>query len=63
LHRELKSHAALERTSLSQYLLSEIRQVAERPTLQELAQRLQTRTPVSYRISPARILKEDRNRK
>jgi antitoxin FitA len=63
LHRELKSRAALERTSLSQYLFSEIRQVDERPTLQELAQRLQTRTPVSYRISPARILKEDRNRK
>jgi plasmid stability protein len=63
LHRKLKSRAALEGTSLSEYLLSEIRQVAERPTLQELAHRLQTRTPVSYQTSPARILREERNRR
>jgi plasmid stability protein len=63
LHRKLKSRAALEGTSLSEYLLSQIRQVAERPTLQELAQRLQTRTPVSHQISPARILREERNRR
>jgi len=62
LHRKLKSRAALEGTSLSNYLLSEIRQVAERPTLLELAQWLQARTPVSCRISPRRILRAGRNR-
>src|SRR6266436_4294958 len=36
LHRRLKSRAALAGMSLSDYLLSEIRQVAERPTLDEL---------------------------
>ena len=63
LHRKLKSRAALEGTSLSDYLLNEIRRVAERPTLQELAERLGTRTPVNYRISPARILREERSRR
>jgi plasmid stability protein len=36
LHRRLKSRAALAGMSLSEYLLSEIRQVAERPMLDEL---------------------------
>jgi plasmid stability protein len=63
LHRKLKSRAALEGTSLSDYLLNEIRQVAERPTLQELAERLGTRTPVNYGISPARMLREERSRR
>jgi len=63
LHRKLKSRAALEGTSLSDFLLKEIRQLAERPPLQELAQRLRTRTPVSYRISPARMLREERERR
>ena len=39
LHRRLKSRAALAGMSLSDYLLSEIRQVAERPTLDELRAR------------------------
>jgi antitoxin FitA len=63
LHRRLKSRAALEGVSLSDYLLMEIRQVAERPTVQELVERLESRTPVNYRISPARILREERNRR
>jgi antitoxin FitA len=63
LHRKLKSRAALEGTSLSEYLLKEIRQVAERPTLEELAERLKNRTRVTYRISPARILREERSRR
>ena len=40
LHRRLKSRAALAGMSLSDYLLSEIRRVAERPTLDELRARL-----------------------
>jgi plasmid stability protein len=63
LHRKLKLRAAPEGTSLSEYLLKEIRQVAERPTLEELAERLKNRMPVSYRISPARILREERSRR
>ena len=61
VHRKLKSRAAVEGISLSDYLLKEIRNVAERPTMEELAKRLESRTTVSYRISPVRILREKRN--
>jgi plasmid stability protein len=63
LHRRLKSRAALEGLSLSNFLLKEIEQAAERPTLKELAARLATRTPVQYKVSPAQILREERSRR
>lgn len=47
LHRRLKSRAALAGMSLSDYLLNEIRQVAERPTLDELRARLESRSRVT----------------
>ncbi len=46
LHRTLKARAAMAGMSLSDYLLSEIREVASRPTLAELQQRLERRQPV-----------------
>ena len=60
LHRKLKSRAALEGVSLSDLLLKEIEQVAARPTVKELAERLARRAPVRCRISPAEILREER---
>jgi plasmid stability protein len=39
-HRTLKARAARAGMSLSDYVLSEIREVAERPTLAELQQRM-----------------------
>jgi plasmid stability protein len=62
LHRKLKSRAALEGLSLSDYLLREIQRVADRPSLQELAARLESRTPVRYRVAPARMIREERSR-
>jgi plasmid stability protein len=47
LHRTLKARAAAAGMLLSDYLLSEIREVAERPTLTELQQRMQRRQPVN----------------
>jgi len=46
LHRKLKVRAAQEGMTLSDYLLSEVAQVAERPTLRELMERLRQREPV-----------------
>ena len=46
LHRKLKARAAMEGLSLSDYLLREIKRVAERPTLAELRARLTPRSPV-----------------
>jgi plasmid stability protein len=40
LHRKLKVRAAERGTSLSEYLLAEVEQIAERPTLAELMEQL-----------------------
>jgi antitoxin FitA len=61
LHRTLKARAALAGMSLSDYLLTEIREIAERPTLAELQQRLQQRKPVSVPIDTARLIREERD--
>jgi plasmid stability protein len=61
LHRRLKSRAALAGMSLSDYLLSEIRQVAERPTVDELRARLERRLSVSPSVSPTEAVRRERD--
>lgn len=61
LHRSLKSRAALAGMSLSDYLLREIREIAERPTLLELQERLSKRESVSAKFDSARLLREERD--
>ena len=63
LHRQLKSRAALAGMSLSDYLLSEMRQVAERPTLDELRARLERRAGVRLSVSPAQAVRAERERR
>jgi plasmid stability protein len=62
LHRRLKSRAALAGMSLSDYLLSEIRQVAGRPTLDELRARLEQRPGVTPSLPPAQAVRAERDR-
>ena len=40
LHRRLKARAAMAGMSLSDYLLTEIKEITERPTLAELRDRI-----------------------
>ena len=61
LHRKLKARAALAGMSLSDYLLREIREIAERPTVAELRARLDRRTPVRLSLSPARAVRAERD--
>jgi antitoxin FitA len=61
LHRRLKSRAALAGMSLSDYLLGEIRQVAERPTLDELRARLRSRSETNPSLSPAEAVRAERD--
>jgi len=61
LHRRLKSRAALAGMSLSDYLLSEIRQVAERPTLEELRARLHALPETTLSVSPADAVRAGRD--
>jgi plasmid stability protein len=62
LHRRLKSRAALAGMSLSEYLLSEIRDIAERPTIEELRERLQRRPPMTPSVTPAQAVRAERDR-
>jgi plasmid stability protein len=61
LHRELKARAALEGMSLSEYLLRELRHVAERPTVDEMRKRLERRRPVRLRESAAEVIRAERD--
>jgi plasmid stability protein len=61
VHRRLKSRAALAGMSLSDYLLNEIREVAERPTLDELRARLQARLPTTPAVAPADAIRAERD--
>lgn len=61
LHRALKARAAMAGMSLSDYLLAELREIAERPTLLELRQRLHRRKSVSAEIDTALLVREERH--
>ncbi len=61
LHRKLKSRAALAGMSLSDYLLQQIREVAARPTLEEMRARLARRSPVSVSVDPVRAVRAERD--
>jgi antitoxin FitA len=62
LHRRLKSRAALAGMSLSDYLLSEIRHVAERPTIDELRARLERLPETTLSVAPAEAVRAERDR-
>jgi len=60
IHRKLKARAAEQGLSLSDYLLRELRGLAQRPSLEELQNRLATRSPVKTRMSPTQALRKER---
>ena len=60
LHRRLKARAATAGMSLSEYLLGELRRVAETPTRDELLERLQSRAPVDLPESAADAVRAER---
>jgi len=63
LHRKLKARAALEGKPLSDYLVDEVRRVAERPTLSELRERLHQRQAAKPKVSPEKSVREERDRR
>ena len=46
--------------SLSDYLLRELREIAERPTLAEFRERLHKRSPLSATIDTSSLLRDER---
>jgi antitoxin FitA len=61
LHGRLKSRAALAGMSLSDYLLGELRRVAERPTLADLRERLEKRPATNPIPSPEEAVRAERD--
>lgn len=61
LHRKLKARAAQNGQSLSDFLIAEIRAIAERPTPAEIRYRLMQRTPAKVRESAADAVRAERN--
>ena len=61
LHRTLKARAAAAGMSLSDYLLAEARKVAERPTMEEMRERLRRLPPVVLEESAAEIIRAHRD--
>jgi plasmid stability protein len=60
LHRRLKARAATTGMSLSDYLLGELREIAERPTLAEFRERLHTRRPFPAALDTPGLVREER---
>ena len=58
LHRTLKANAARLGMTLSDYLLSEIEQVAEKPTLSEMMERLRSREPAELDEPPEATIRQ-----
>lgn len=61
VHRALKSRAARQGVSLSEYLRTELQRVAESPTPEELLARLRSRRAVSTEESSAGALRAVRD--
>jgi antitoxin FitA len=61
LHRKLKSRAAMDGRSLSDYIIREIRQLEEKPTMREMMERLARRKPIHLKTSPVEILRASRD--
>lgn len=63
LHRRLKVRAALEGVSMSRFILREIERALERPTRREWIEAIRSQPEVELDISPADILRDERNRR
>lgn len=63
VHATLKARAALAGQSLTDFLLTELRRVAELPTEQELVARLRGRRQPELRTAPAKAVRAERDRR
>jgi len=61
LHRKLKARAASEGMTLSDYLIREVKKVADRPTMEEIRARLEALPVLELSPSPTEIIREERD--
>ncbi len=60
-HRTLKARAAMAGMSLSDFLLAELRGLAERPSITELRERLRRRSSAAAGFSAADAVRRERD--
>jgi hypothetical protein len=61
LHRKLKALAASSGLPLSDYLIREMRKIAEQPTVEEMRERLGLREPYRGKPSPTEVVRAERD--
>jgi plasmid stability protein len=61
LHRRLKARAAIEGMSMSDYVLRELRKALDRPTRQEVLERLGSRPMRRLRRNAAEVIRSERD--
>ena len=61
IHRRLKARAAIEGMSMSDYVLREVRKALDRPTRQEVLERLRARPVRRLRRSISGIVRAERD--
>ena len=61
ISRTLKARAAKKGQSLSEYALAELTRIAERPTIEELTERIRLREPVETGTAAADIIRAERD--
>ena len=61
LRRRLKARAAIEGLSMSDYMLREVRKALERPTRQEVLERLATQPRRRFRRTAADVIRAQRD--
>jgi plasmid stability protein len=62
VHRTLKARAAHAGTTLSEYLVAELTELARRPTLDELLERIERRRPIDVDAAAAVRAERDARR-
>ena len=60
-HRRLKARAATEGMSMSDYVLREVGKSLEKPTRQEVLDRIRAGPPRRFRRSPTALIRSDRD--
>ncbi len=61
LHRRLKARAAMSGLPLSDFLIKEVRKIAEHLSAEELRDRFRQRDPYRGTISPASVIRMERD--
>jgi plasmid stability protein len=61
IHRQIKARAALAGMSMSEFILQELKRVIERPSRDELLDRLSRLPEVELTPSPAELIRRERD--